>query len=184
MDEDNRPRGEALYREDIRPLLAYALTRTGRENAHDVVSSTFLVAWRRLDDVPEDALPWLIGVARRVLTDQWRSEARRTALGQRLGDDTATSYSSIDDVAESMVLRGSIRDALTKLRPKDREVIMLVAWQGFSTEQLAVALGCSKALTSLRLHRARSRFAKFLEATADTPVQLSQQLFRPAKEVP
>jgi RNA polymerase sigma-70 factor (ECF subfamily) len=184
MDEDNRARGEALYRENIRPLLAYALTRTGRENAHDVVSSTFLVAWRRLDDVPEDALPWLIGVARRVLADQWRSEARRTALGQRLGDDTATSYSSIDDVAESMVLRGSIRDALTKLRPKDREVIMLVAWQGFSTEQLAVALGCSKALASLRLHRARRRFAKVLENPHNTPAHLSQQLIRPAKEVP
>jgi len=183
MGQNDRARFEDLYREHVRRLLAYSLTRTGRENAHDVVSNTFLVAWRRLDEVPIDALPWLIGVARRVLADQWRSEARQTALGQRLEHDAATNHFSNDDVADSMALRGAIRVALARLRPEDREVVTLVAWHGFSTEQLAVALGCSKALASLRLHRARSRFAKFLEDTHDTPVRVSHQLIRPAKEV-
>jgi RNA polymerase sigma-70 factor (ECF subfamily) len=183
MGQNDRARFEDLYRQNIRRLLAYALTKTDRENAHDAVASTFLVAWRRFDEVPEDAFPWLIGVARRVLADQWRSEARRTALGQRLEDDAATGHSSIDDVAESMALRGAIRDALARLRPEDREAVTLVAWHGFSTEQLAVALGCSKALASLRLHRARSRFTKFLENAHDTPVRMSQQLIRSAKEV-
>lgn len=184
MDQKDRARGEALYRENISALLAYALTRTSRENAHDVVSSTFLVAWRRLDDVPKDALPWLIGVARRVLADQWRSESRRMALGRRLANFADTGDSWAEDVAESMVLRGSIRDGLSKLRPADREVITLVAWQGFGTEQLAVALGCSKAVASLRLHRARSRFARILDTPADTRAHMSQQLMRSAKEVP
>ena len=70
-------RFEVLYRETVRHVLVYALTRTSRENAHDVVSSTYLVAWRRFDEVPVDGLPWLIGVARRVLADQRRSQARR-----------------------------------------------------------------------------------------------------------
>jgi RNA polymerase sigma-70 factor (ECF subfamily) len=134
MGQNDRARFEVLYRENVGPLLAYVLTRTDRENAHDVVSNTFLVAWRRFDNVPTDALPWLIGVARRVLADQWRSDARRTALRQRLADDAARSQTTVDDLAESMVLRGAIRDALTRLRPEDRELVTLVAWHGLSTE--------------------------------------------------
>ena len=77
-----------------------------------MVSSTFLVAWRRFDPVPVDALPWLIGVARRVLADQWRAESRRKALGDRLADDALTGDTFVDDVGDSLVLRGSIREAL------------------------------------------------------------------------
>jgi RNA polymerase sigma-70 factor, ECF subfamily len=69
---------EALYRANVRSVLGYVLTRTSREDAQDVVSNTFSVAWRRFDAVPEDPLPWLIGVARRVLADR-RSEVRRNA---------------------------------------------------------------------------------------------------------
>ena len=47
MGQADRAQFEVLYRGNIRPLLAYVLTRTSRDNAHDVVSSTFLVAWRR-----------------------------------------------------------------------------------------------------------------------------------------
>lgn len=185
MGQVDRARFEVLYRQSVRPLLAYVLSRTSRDNAHDVVSSTFLVAWRRFDEVPSDALPWLIGVARRVLADQRRAESRRTALGHRLADDATTGTTAVDDVAESMVLRGSIRDALMRMRPQDREIVTLVAWQGFSTEQLATSLGCSKALASLRLHRARRRLAAFLEERlAEDPPPVDRPSVRPAKEVP
>lgn len=85
VSQNTQERFELLYRQHARLVLAYALTRTTRENAHDATASTFLVAWRRFDHVPDDPLPWLIGVARRVLADQWRSDLRRSALRERLG---------------------------------------------------------------------------------------------------
>jgi RNA polymerase sigma-70 factor (ECF subfamily) len=78
-------RFEALYREHYAAVLAYARRRIpGR--ADDVVSETFLVAWRRLDDVPSDGLPWLYGVARRVVADVRRSAGRQQALAERLAE--------------------------------------------------------------------------------------------------
>jgi RNA polymerase sigma-70 factor (ECF subfamily) len=182
VDQDDRARFEVLYRETIRHVLVYALTRTNRENAHDVVSSTYLVAWRRFNEVPLDGLPWLIGVARRVLADQRRSEARRTALDQRVAADAPRSQTHTDVVMESMVLRGSIRDALSQLRPEDREIVTLVAWHGFTTEQLAGSLGCSKRLASLRLHRARRRFAAHFEVQQEDFATSHRPVIRPAKE--
>jgi RNA polymerase sigma-70 factor (ECF subfamily) len=164
--------------------LAYALTRTSREDAQDVVSNTFLVAWRRFDAVPEDPLPWLIGVARRVLADHRRSEVRRNALSGRLARDAAARSPAEGDMAVSMELRGAIGAALMRLRPEDREVVTLAAWQGFTTAQLATSLGCSKAHASLRLHRSRRRFARLLEEQLQSPLPVSGVSGRPAKEVP
>ena len=94
-----------------------------------------------------------------------------------------TGGTSVDDVADSMVLRSSIRDALVRMRPEDREVVTLVAWQGFTTEQLAAALGCSKALASLRLHRARRRFARLFGEQLEDPLPADGAPIRPAREV-
>jgi RNA polymerase sigma-70 factor (ECF subfamily) len=183
VGQDDRSRFEDLYRETVRRLFAYVLTRTHRDNASDVVSSTYLVAWRRFEDVPADALPWLIGVARRVLADQRRSEARQRAVGQRLGEEPSPAWDLGSGVVESLALRSSIRDALARMRPEDRDIVILAAWHGFGTEQLAVSLGCSKSLASVRLHRARRRFARHMKAQ-DDPIRTGQPLIQPAKEVP
>lgn len=83
-DAGRRARFERLYDAHYAPVLAYALRRSGRTVAHDVAAETFLVAWRRLDDVPVDAAPWLYGVARRVLANERRAEKRRAALAERM----------------------------------------------------------------------------------------------------
>src|SRR6476469_3060928 len=70
-------------------LLGYAVRRVADPaDAADIVAETFLVAWRRLDDVPAgaEARPWLFGVARRVLANHYRGERRRHALADRLRD--------------------------------------------------------------------------------------------------
>ena len=105
VSQNTQERFELLYRQHARLVLAYALTRTTRENAHDATASTFLVAWRRFDHVPDDPLPWLIGVARWVLADQWRSDLRRSALRERLGGLALSNGSRIDDLPESIVLQ-------------------------------------------------------------------------------
>jgi hypothetical protein len=79
-------RFQALYEANYHRVLGYALRRADRDDAADVVAETFLVAWRRLDDVPsgEVARLWLYGTARRVLANQQRGKRRRERLTQRL----------------------------------------------------------------------------------------------------
>src|SRR4051812_45380867 len=86
-----------LYRDQARAILAYALRRVeGPEDAADVVAETFLVAWRRLDEVPNDAGArlWLFGVARRVIANRYRAERRRARLAERLAESLRTELAT------------------------------------------------------------------------------------------
>jgi RNA polymerase sigma-70 factor, ECF subfamily len=179
MGQAEQERFEVLYQRHARALMAYVLTRTTRQAAPDVVSSTFLVAWRRFGEVPTDALPWLIGVSRRVLADQLRAASRRRALDERMASDPTACAPPSADLGERLLLRGAIREAFVQLRPEDREILTLAAWQGQSTEQLATSLGCSKALASVRLHRARRRFGKFFEAGRSEPAPVGDAVLQP-----
>ena len=84
-----------LFDEHHRAVLAYFLRRLDRDDAYDATADVFVVAWRRLDDVPqgEEALPWLYGVARRVLSNQLRGVRRADRLVAKLshlrGDELA-----------------------------------------------------------------------------------------------
>ncbi len=161
MDSD-KERFEQVFRDTARTVLSFVLTRTGPEEAKDVVAQTFLVAWRRIADLPDEPLPWLIGVARRTVADKRRADHRREALWDRMSSKYPQTVVDAD-VVEQLHLRGSIGDALQALSPDDRDILVLVAWEGFTVEQLAEALGCSKPTASVRLHRARRRFAALLD---------------------
>src|SRR5690349_12050848 len=69
-------RFDEIYRRHAAAVLAYARRRVPRDLAEEVVAETFVVCWRRLDRVPEDALPWLYAVARRTLANQRRAAVR------------------------------------------------------------------------------------------------------------
>lgn len=163
-DRHKHQRFDKLFTENVKQVTAFALRRVHAEDAKDVVSRTFTVAWRRLDDVPPEPLPWLIGVARNILLEQRRSDQRRTALEVRLTDAARIGHNRDTDVADALIAQVAIRNALLRLRSSDRDVLTIVAWEGLNTSELATALGCTKATASLRLHRARRRFAKYLEA--------------------
>ena len=87
-DRTSIERFDGLFAAHFDAVRAYAWRRDP-SNADDVAAETFLVAWRRLEDVPTDALPWLIGVARNVRLNVLRAERRRTALGARLAERSA-----------------------------------------------------------------------------------------------
>lgn len=148
---------EDLYRADARHVLAYALRRTDAATADDVVSEVFLIVERRLADVPVDARPWLYGVARRVLANQRRSDSRRAALQVALGvlarDPAAVRAPEFE--ADTPLLAALA--ALAALRPDDREVLILTAWEGLDARDAAAVLGCSTVALHTRLHRARTR---------------------------
>ncbi len=155
-------RFEGLFRENYGAVRNYALRRAAPEAAQDVVAETFLVAWRRLDDVPDDALAWLYGVARRVLANQRRSASRGAALERRLAGALPTAGPA--DPGETAGDGELIRLALDRLTARSREALLLEAWEGLGPARAARAAGCSPATFAVRLHRARARLAAELAA--------------------
>lgn len=139
MDDDDRQRFELLYAAHFDRVLAYALCRAGTEVAKEATSEVFLVAWRRLAEVPKDPLPWLLGVARRCLADQHRSSGRRDALSARLREGCGRpSYDGYPAYVVSE--RAQVLAALRRLAPIDRELLRLVAWDGLTAAQAAHSL--------------------------------------------
>ncbi|MCP9968616.1 RNA polymerase sigma factor [Actinomadura madurae] len=130
----------AIYEECRQRVWAYATARAGRQIADEVVSETFAVAWRRLADVPDPALPWLLGVARNVLRDGHRAQVRREAFAHELG---RWAPRASGDIAEDVAERLAVLRAMADLPEGDREVLILVAWQGLAPRDAARVVGCS-----------------------------------------
>jgi RNA polymerase sigma-70 factor (ECF subfamily) len=84
--EADGQRFERLYEQHFERVAGYLLARTGRDSAAEALARTFEIAWRRLPDVPVEPLPWLLGVARRVLAEQRRAQGRRNALIKRIAE--------------------------------------------------------------------------------------------------
>ncbi len=159
------PADEALFRrlyaDHFRAVVAFAVRRAEQpDDAADVVADTFLVVWRRLDDVPvgDEALPWLYGVARRVLANQRRSLLRRERLGARLRS-TLREVPAPDpgDAADSGAVVDRVRAAMDSLSPADRELLQLVGWEELEPQEVAVVLDLPAATVRTRLTRARAR---------------------------
>jgi RNA polymerase sigma-70 factor, ECF subfamily len=165
---NERERFERLYGENFRAVLRFAAARIDPERAKDVVAETFLVAWRRLDDVPAEPRPWLLGVARRVIAGQRRSESRREALALRLQSAHRRDPGSVD-VAGALAGRDEVLAAFAALGERDQEVLRLVAWDGLSVGEAADVLGISRLAFAVRLHRARRRMARALEPESPSP---------------
>ncbi|MDA0168902.1 sigma-70 family RNA polymerase sigma factor [Solirubrobacter taibaiensis] len=153
-------RFRALFDTHRRLVLGYALRRVDEPaDAADVVAETFLVAWRRLGDVPEGeaARAWLLGVARRVLANHRRGERRRDGLADRLARELTTV--SVDRDGDQVVRR-----ALERLSEEDRELLLLAGWEGLAPAEIAKATGTLAVTVRSRLHRARRRLRTELTA--------------------
>jgi RNA polymerase sigma-70 factor (ECF subfamily) len=161
MDEE-AIRFRQVYEACYGAVSAYARRRQpDGDLAQDAVSETFLVAWRRLADVPggSDTLPWLYGVARRVLANQRRGNLRRAGLSSRIArephpDQEVDAAVLFDDERRTVLL------ALARLRPADQEILRLAVWEELPHRQIGVVVGCSEAAVAVRLHRARARLGK------------------------
>ena len=176
---DDRPasgdsRFEDAYRACGTAVLGYALRRAdSREDALDAVADTFATAWRRRADLPDDPAevrPWLFGIARRCLANAARSTARAGRLGQRLAD--ALDDAAVPDpsaVHEQRASSGRVRAALAQLSADDRELITLIAWEGFTPAAAGTALGIPAGTARVRLHRARARLRAALDVPAPAP---------------
>jgi RNA polymerase sigma-70 factor (ECF subfamily) len=158
-------RFRAVYEATYDDLLRFAQRRVDRTHAEDVTAEVFLVAWRRLDDMPEridDARPWLFGVARAAMLNHHRGERRRDALAVRVADVTATNGSPAPD--DESASRLDLAVAWGCLSPAEQEVIGLTVWEGLRSAQAGTVLGCSATAYRLRLVRARRSLRRYLDA--------------------
>ena len=154
---------EAMYREQGPALRTFVHRRIDAASADDVVAEVFLVAWRRFDDAPADALPWLIRIARGIMANHRRGQARRGALYERLAG-SAPRQLELCDPGRSLAGHVSpVLQACASLSHRDQEILLLVAWEGFDRARAAQALGISTAQFAVRLHRARRRLRRVLE---------------------
>lgn len=145
-------------------ILRYGLRRLdNRSDAEDLVADTFIVVWRRFDELPSrnEELFWLYAIARRVLASQHRSRQRslrlesRLAFERELGQDSPRF--SMEDIDELMAALGS-------LAPEEREIIELAYWEKLSYRELGLVLDCSEKAAGIRLSRARHALRELLNA--------------------
>jgi RNA polymerase sigma factor (sigma-70 family) len=183
-NEDDAREGafEALYAGQRARVVAYVLRRCeGAEDAADVIAETFLVAWRRIDEVPagDRARLWLYGVARRALANQRRGERRRVQLVGRLRDDIARGYAFERPSSAS----AKIAVAFRSLAERDREILALQGWEGLDPGEIAVVLGCSRNAARIRLHRARRQLAGALNVAQEQTGSYTRGLPQRASDV-
>lgn len=162
---EREQRMRALVADVVEPVRRYLLRRTDAATADDVLGDTLLVLWRRLDDVPADALPWTIVVARNGLANHERATRRQgRVVGKIIALDppplAADGADPADPAARTDAAEAEadgVRRALSRLRADDAEVLRLWAWDELASPQIALVLGISPNAAALRLHRAKKR---------------------------
>jgi RNA polymerase sigma-70 factor (ECF subfamily) len=151
----------AMFREHYPRVLAFVSRRTDQSRAHDVVADTFATAWRHFDRLPAEPLPWLYRVARNCLANEMRAARRQARIAERMA---GRGIEPAPDHALSVVADASLRQALSRLSAADREALLLIGWEGLGNDAAATVTGCSVVTFKVRVHRARRRLARLLEA--------------------
>lgn len=170
---DDVARLTEVYEVHAPAVTAYVLRRAPAADAPDVVAETFMVAWRRRDVLPyePETLPWLYGVARRVLANQRRGAQRRSELSDRLRDGLAghgIDPPSLDDVEDLH----RVARAMKALPDDDKEILRLASWEDLRPAEIATVLGIGTGAVRQRLHRARKRLKDKLDKDESTPFHL------------
>ncbi len=165
MVDDQRQaidRFEAIYQAHYAAVAAYSRRRAHDPvDAQDAVAETFTIAWRRRMELPEGegALPWLYGVARRVLANQRRGNRRRDDLSVRLRGPEPEPP-GVEAELISADERRTVLAALGRLRDNDQEILRLAVWEELPHREIAGIVGCSESSVAVRLHRARTRLGR------------------------
>lgn len=154
-------RFEQIYADHLDAVRAYVRRRAPQAVVEDVVADVFVVALRRIDDVPRNALPWLYAVARKTLANE-RRKRREVPLAA-----PEASYEP-EPVGDSQLAA-----AFAALSDADREILRLVAWEGLALRDAARVLECSPVAARVRYHRAKSRLGATLDGAAS---------FRPSQQ--
>lgn len=171
-------RFRCLYQAYFGAVQAYAVNRLGPvDEVADVVAEVFLTAWRRLADIPPppgDRL-WLYGTARRVISRRYRSARRLDNLFRRLAAQHRPQEQPPTWACDPA--HGRLLAAVSKLKPADREALLLVYWEQLTHAEAAETLGCSVNAIGIRVHKAKTRLRQILavQAGAEQPIPATSQ---------
>jgi len=160
---DARAGFEQLFRDTRTDLLAYIMRRSqSADDAADVLAETYLIAWQKLDAIPtgEAARLWLFGVARNLLLKGASRRRSRHAMVERLASELRSAHHPDAPVEDGR--SSALRAALAALPERDREILMLTAWEGLTPKQIAAVVGAPVNIVRVRLHRARTRLKRDL----------------------
>lgn len=153
MDDVSRARFEQVAADLTEPLRRFLARRTDPATADDVLADTLLVCWRRLDELPEEPLPFAYGVARNCLANAERGARRQARLAARI----AVVDPPVEATAPPVEPDESLTRALAALRPEDAELLRLWAWEQLEPAEIATVLAITPNAVSIRLHRAREK---------------------------
>ena len=171
-------RFRAVYEATYDDLLRFAQRRVHPSHAEDVAAEVFLVAWRRLDELPAGlpdavgaARPWLFGVARATMLNHRRGDRRRDALAVRVADATLVSgghpTGASDALHDLTASRLDLAAAWVRLSEAEQEAISLTVWEGLTSAEAGQVLGCSATAYRIRLSRARRSLRRHLDVAPD-----------------
>jgi RNA polymerase sigma-70 factor (ECF subfamily) len=159
VDADTRrARFEALAPGLIEPLRRFLARRTDAATAEDALADTLLVCWRRVDELPEDPLPWAYGVARNALANAERGRRRQQRVAARIAssDPPPLATPGPEDGDDR------VTTALAALSSADQELLRLWAWEQLGPAEIATVLDVTPNAVSIRLHRARQKLKEQL----------------------
>lgn len=158
-----------LFERHAADIHGYAARRLGVRAADDLMAETFLIAFRhrgRYDLSRDSARPWLYGIATNLIARHRRSEARAyRALARSGAAPDPPAESVADDAIERVTavgVRPLLAGALARLQPRDRDVLLLIAWADLTYDQVGESLGIPIGTVRSRLHRARSQVRQAL----------------------
>lgn len=167
-----------MYRRLYPRVRSYAARRAPDSAAQEATDEAFLIAWKKLDQLPLDPLPWLMVATRHTLSEHRRRDDKQVALIERMTSGSTHSSAVTPGADHAAVERLAVLGALRSLSEQDRETLMLTVWDGLSYRRSAEVAGCSTTAFAVRHHRARRRLETAL-ATQDAglvtpPVQMER----------
>lgn len=156
-------RFQAVYDTYASDVAAYALRRRSPVDAADVVAETFVSAWHRIDEIPDEPATraWLLGTARRIIAAQAKGDRRDAKLTERLAEQFGQRYGEVPPV-ERLEQVSVIGAAIERLSENDRELLFLVAWDELQPAEIGALLGLPGPVVRKRLQRARKRLRRHL----------------------
>jgi RNA polymerase sigma-70 factor (ECF subfamily) len=162
----NHPTFDQIYERHHRSIVAYCLRRTSPEDAYAAANEVFEVAWKRSSEMPagERTLPWLYGVARRVLFHQRRSATRFSRLTSKAARQPALHQPQPDHVVVQRLEYEMVCSAVNRLPADDKEMLLLSAWEGLTHAEIAETMGHTLTTVDKRLARAKQRLKRQYEA--------------------
>lgn len=143
---------EEFYEETVDAVTSYVLRRCDPSDAQDVISESYVIAWRKHAHTAPNPIGFLLLTARRVLDRTRRGQASRDVVAERLSRLMSRSGPSAEDVA---LRRRDVAEALAAMADLDREALLLTVWDGFSSADAGLVLGLSAGAIRVRVHRAR-----------------------------